>query len=43
MKFIGGDVIQHHKEMPIGYLSVAMTSNLLSTIILSFLSFDYDA
>jgi hypothetical protein len=42
MKFASGDVILHHKEMPIGYSFVVMTSSLLLTIVLPFLSFDYD-
>ncbi len=42
MKFAGGNVVLHHKEMPSSYLSIAMTSSLLPTTILPFPSFDYD-
>jgi hypothetical protein len=42
VKFVGGDVVLHHKEMPSSSLFVAMTSSLLPTIVLPFLSFDYD-
>jgi hypothetical protein len=42
VKFVGGDVVLHHKEMLIGSLCVAMTSSLLPTTIFPFPSFDYD-
>jgi len=42
VKFVGGDVVLHHKEMPSSYLSIAMTSSLLPTIVFPFLSFDND-
>jgi len=42
VKFADGDLVLHHKEMPVSSLFVAMTSSLLSTTIFPFLSFDYD-
>jgi hypothetical protein len=42
VKFVGGDVVLHHKEMLICSLFIVMTSILLPTIVFPFSSFDYD-
>jgi hypothetical protein len=42
VKFVCGDVVLHHKEMPSSSLSIAMTSSLLPTTIFPFPSFNYD-
>jgi hypothetical protein len=42
VKFAGGNVVLHHKEMLVGSLYGVVTSSLLPTTILPFPSFDYD-